>query len=234
MKDKRLDYIVAVLVLFLGFEISLFFTLLLDVNRNVFEFTIYFLSFEISLNTIAIISLYIYIVSSEKAYPVLYRFLHKFTSNLIFLSFTGIFGLLYYLSRDIRMNFPLIQIDFQFIETLFILCFIFLTFFIMFSYHFIEFYYSFTKKSLIAVIILESVLWIGFYITAFIWVNFFGVNNFVLSTFLILIFIIDLVYFSISGIRKKEITKPYLLILEYIIMLIINLAAIFIPIYKFL
>ena len=143
MKDKRLDYIVAVLVLFLGFDITLFFTLLLDVNRDVFEFTIYFLSFEISLNTVAIISLYINIISSEEEHPVFYRFLHKFTSNLIFLSFTGIFGLLFYLSREISMNFTLIQIDFQFIETLFILCFIFLTFFSMFSYLFIVFYFYF-------------------------------------------------------------------------------------------
>ena len=224
MKDKRLEYIVAVLVLFLGFEITLFFTSLLDDNRDLFRFTNYFLTFEIGLNTLAIISLYIYIITPEKEHLIFYRFLHKFSSNLIFLSFTGIFGLLYYFSRDIRINFTFNLTDIKFIETIFILCFIILALFIMFSYHFIEFYKNFNKKKNLAIaVVMELVIWCGFYFSAFLWINFFGSNNFILFTTLIILFIIDLIYFSVSNIKEKEETKDIQEIFIYITMVVINL-----------
>jgi len=71
MKDRTLESVIAVLILFLGFEISNVFNLLLNDYRNYFINTLLFLILEICLNIFAIIFIYLLMVTIYNALRIL-------------------------------------------------------------------------------------------------------------------------------------------------------------------
>jgi len=151
------------------------------------------------------------VINNKNEHSILYEYLRKISSILVFLSFTGIFGLLFYFSMDIKLNF-IYEFDMTILETLFIALFFVLTIILLFSYHFINIIKKFTKFKLLIALIIQSINWGGMYLSAFIWTKFITINRMDIVWSLIIIFLIDVILFSIpisipKSVQKSEMDK---------------------------
>ncbi|MFX1258542.1 MAG: hypothetical protein ACFFAN_11820 [Promethearchaeota archaeon] len=198
-KDKQLNHFFTILTLFLGFELSIFFILRADINA--LNITIAYLAFNILINVLGILSTYLLFINPEKKHKNYEKFMQNCSQNLILLSFTGVFFILFYFICEYSIYFQADLLTSRFLQIIFIISIIVIISFLLFFYHLFNIIEN--RKISVIYLVFESVIWIGFYLTAFLWI-FYLFSNHWLFLYCLITFLANFIYLTTANLEKEE------------------------------